>query len=39
MEFVSIRIITDDTQRLVGFYERITGVSPTWYTEGNARCV
>jgi|SRR5580692_408857 predicted enzyme related to lactoylglutathione lyase len=33
MDFVSIRIITDDTKRLVGFYEGITGVSPTWYTE------
>ena len=33
MDFVSIRIITDDTNRLVGFYERITGVSPTWYTQ------
>jgi predicted enzyme related to lactoylglutathione lyase len=33
MDFVSIRIITDDTERLVGFYERITGVSPTWYTQ------
>jgi predicted enzyme related to lactoylglutathione lyase len=33
MDFVSIRIITDDTKRLVGFYQRITGVSPTWYTE------
>ncbi|HTB72257.1 MAG TPA: VOC family protein [Polyangiaceae bacterium] len=33
MDFVSVRIITDDTKRLVGFYERITGVSPTWYTE------
>jgi predicted enzyme related to lactoylglutathione lyase len=33
MNFVSIRIITDDAKRLVGFYEEITGLSPTWYTE------
>jgi len=33
MDFVSIRIITDDTQRLVAFYEQITGVVATRYTE------
>jgi catechol 2,3-dioxygenase-like lactoylglutathione lyase family enzyme len=27
MDLVSIRIITDDLERLVGFYERITGVT------------
>ena len=31
MDFVSIRIITDDTVRLVSFYERVTGVPATWY--------
>jgi catechol 2,3-dioxygenase-like lactoylglutathione lyase family enzyme len=33
MNFVSIRIITDDIKRLVRFYEEVTGLSPTWYTE------
>ncbi|MCG7523589.1 VOC family protein [Streptomyces sp. OfavH-34-F] len=33
MNFVSIRIITGDVARLVGFYERATGVSATWFTE------
>jgi predicted enzyme related to lactoylglutathione lyase len=33
MNFVSIRIITDDIRRLVGFYEAITGFAPIWYTE------
>jgi predicted enzyme related to lactoylglutathione lyase len=33
MNFVSIRIITADIKRLVGFYERITGISVTMYTE------
>lgn len=33
MEFVSIRIITDDVARLVEFYEKATGVSATWSTE------
>jgi predicted enzyme related to lactoylglutathione lyase len=32
VNFVSVRIITADAQRLVGFYERATGVSATWYT-------
>ena len=27
MDFASIRIITDDLDRLVGFYEQVTGVS------------
>ncbi|MFE3829181.1 VOC family protein [Streptomyces sp. NPDC059092] len=30
MNFVSIRVITDDVARLVDFYERATGVSATW---------
>ncbi|MFJ9560611.1 VOC family protein [Streptomyces fuscichromogenes] len=33
MDFVSIRIVTADVARLVGFYERATGVSATWATE------
>ncbi len=32
MDFVSTRIITDNIQRLVGFYEAM-GLSATWYTE------
>ncbi len=33
MDFVSIRVITDDINRLVGFYERVTGVSAVWGNE------
>jgi predicted enzyme related to lactoylglutathione lyase len=33
MDFVSIRIITDDVARLTGFYERVTGVAATWSNE------
>ncbi|MDT0401234.1 MULTISPECIES: VOC family protein [Streptomyces] len=33
MDFVSIRVITSDVARLVGFYERITGARATWATE------
>ncbi|MFE2459552.1 VOC family protein [Streptomyces sp. NPDC059402] len=33
MNLVSIRVITDDVARLVGFYERATGVRATWATE------
>ena len=33
MDFVSIRIITDDVARLVEFYERATGVAAAWATE------
>ncbi|TQS25600.1 VOC family protein [Microbispora sp. KK1-11] len=33
MDFVSIRIITDDVARLVDFYERATGVEANWSTE------
>ena len=32
MNLVSLRVITDDIRRLVGFYENITGLSATWYT-------
>ena len=33
MNFVSIRIITADIKRLVGFYEQITGIPVKMYTE------
>ncbi|MFF0865874.1 VOC family protein [Nonomuraea sp. NPDC003560] len=33
MNFVSIRIITDDVARLAGFYEQATGTPATWSTE------
>jgi catechol 2,3-dioxygenase-like lactoylglutathione lyase family enzyme len=33
MEFISIRIITGDIKRLVGFYERATGVPAIWSTD------
>ncbi|MFJ4715958.1 VOC family protein [Streptomyces sp. NPDC088785] len=33
MDLVSIRIITGDVARLVGFYERATGVRAEWATE------
>ncbi|MFJ9367071.1 VOC family protein [Nocardia sp. NPDC101769] len=32
MNLVSIRLITDDIQRLVGFYQHVTGVEATWGT-------
>jgi catechol 2,3-dioxygenase-like lactoylglutathione lyase family enzyme len=36
MDFVSIRIITDDVARLAGFYERATGVPADWSNENFA---
>jgi catechol 2,3-dioxygenase-like lactoylglutathione lyase family enzyme len=33
MNFVSLRVITDDIKRLVRFYEQVTDLSATWYTE------
>jgi len=33
MNFVSIRIITADIKRLARFYEQVTGISVTMYTE------
>ena len=36
MDFVSIRIITDDVARLAGFYERATGVQASWSNENFA---
>ncbi|TQS40899.1 VOC family protein [Cryptosporangium phraense] len=32
MNFVSIRVITADVARLVGFYEQVTGLTATWAT-------
>ena len=32
MELISIRLITDDVQRLVGFYEEVTGAAARWST-------
>ncbi|MGA2127155.1 MAG: VOC family protein [Xanthobacteraceae bacterium] len=39
MNLVSMRIITDDMRRLVGFYESMTGLSATWYTDDFAELV
>jgi predicted enzyme related to lactoylglutathione lyase len=33
MDFVSIRIITGDVARLVGFYEKVMGLQASWSTE------
>ncbi|MFI2544574.1 VOC family protein [Streptomyces rochei] len=33
MNLVSIRVITADVARLVGFYERVTSLRATWATE------
>ena len=33
MDFVSIRIVTGDISRLVGFYEKATGLPADWSTE------
>jgi predicted enzyme related to lactoylglutathione lyase len=32
MDFVSIRVITGDINRLVSFYEKVTGVQANWST-------
>jgi predicted enzyme related to lactoylglutathione lyase len=39
MNLVSMRVITSDVTRLVEFYEEITGVSATRYTEDFAELV
>lgn len=39
MDLVSIRIITADIRRLAGFYERVTGIAATFYTEDFAEIV
>ncbi|MEU2351561.1 VOC family protein [Streptomyces misionensis] len=33
MNFTSIRVITGDVARMVGFYERATGVRASWSTD------
>lgn len=33
MDFVSIRVITDQIKPLVQFYEAVTGLAATWYTD------
>ena len=33
MDFVSIRVITEDVARLVAFYERVTGRTAIWGNE------
>jgi catechol 2,3-dioxygenase-like lactoylglutathione lyase family enzyme len=33
MNFVSVRLITNDIKRLVRFYEDVTGLAPTWRSE------
>ncbi|MEV0367837.1 VOC family protein [Nocardia fusca] len=39
MNLVSIRLITDDIQRLVGFYQHVTGVEADWATPDFAEIV
>ncbi|TPI41864.1 VOC family protein [Mesorhizobium sp. B3-1-9] len=39
MNFVSTRIITTDVKRLVAFYETVTGIKLTLYTEDFAELV
>jgi len=33
MHLTSLRIITNDIKRLVRFYEEVSGLTATWYTE------
>ncbi|MFE5475900.1 VOC family protein [Nocardia sp. NPDC056541] len=39
MNLVSIRLITDDIEQLVGFYQRVTGVEARWATPDFAEIV
>ena len=39
MDFASIRVITDDVRRLVGFYELATGLPARWATDDFAELV
>lgn len=39
MNLVSIRLITDDIQRLVSFYQQVTGIGATWATPDFAEIV
>ena len=38
MDFVSIRVITGDINRLVGFYEKVTGVQAVGATRTSPSC-
>ena len=39
MNFVSIRVITDDVKRLADFYAQVTGVTPRWGNDEFAELV
>jgi len=39
VDFASIRVITDDVRRLVGFYELATGLPARWATDDFAELV
>lgn len=39
MNFASIRIVTADVKRLVGFYERLTGLTAAWQNDDFAELV
>jgi predicted enzyme related to lactoylglutathione lyase len=39
MNFVSIRVITDDVKGLAGFYAQVTGLSPRWGNDEFAELV
>ena len=39
MEFLSVRVITDDVQRMVEFYEQATRLAARWATEDFAELV
>jgi len=39
MDFVSVRVITEDVARLVDFYERTTGIAARWATPDFAELV
>jgi len=39
VDFVSIRVITDDVRRLVAFYEQVTGLPVRWATDDFAELV
>lgn len=39
MNFVSLRVITENIKSLVAFYEQITGIAAIWYTDDFAELV
>jgi uncharacterized glyoxalase superfamily protein PhnB len=39
MNFVSLRVITENIKCLVAFYEQITGITAIWYTDDFAELV